>query len=126
MAKQGFGSTFQLQATAISGSQGLLAEVTTVGIPEIQTAWIDTTHHGSTGGIEEGLPGLVSMGDVPIEMNLVPGSATDLACAAAAVSRTIYYFKSTVPASSGTWTYTGQCVVTSYKPEAVGTEGKMD
>lgn len=125
MAKQGFGATFQLSATTITGTTGKLTEVTSVGIPNPSQGAIDTTNHESAGGVKEFLPDLVEIGEFTVKINVTPGSTTDLACAAASVSRTLYFFKSTVPGSSGTFTYSGQVIVTAYETDDVETSGVM-
>jgi hypothetical protein len=97
MAKQGFGAIFQLSATTITGSTGKLSEVTSVGIPNPTQGTSETTHHESAGGVREYLPDLVDIAEFTVKLNVTPGSTTDLAAAAAAVSRALYFFKSTVP-----------------------------
>jgi hypothetical protein len=125
MAKQGFGAIFQLSATTITGSTGKLSEVTSVGIPNPTQGTSETTHHESAGGVREYLPDLVDIAEFTVKLNVTPGSVTDLAAAAAAVSRALYFFKSTVPGSSTTFTYTGQGIVTSYETDDVDISGIM-
>jgi Lambda phage tail tube protein, TTP len=125
MAKHGFGAQFQLSASAISGSTGLLVEVVSVGIPSSEIDLIDATHHASAGAQREYLAGLIDTNEFTVEMNLVPGSTTDTTCETAAAARVAYFWKITVPAASGTWTYSGQGIVTGYEKEDVGIEDKM-
>jgi hypothetical protein len=126
MAKSGFGAKFQLSAAAIVGAAGELAEVTNVPLPKSEMALIDATHHGSVGAQTEDIPGLINLPPMAVTMNLVPGSTTDTTCATAATSRALYYFKITVPAGTGTWTYSGQCYVTSYDPGESVVDGKLE
>lgn len=120
MAKSGFGAKFQLSATAITGSSGELVEVTSVGFPNSEVELIEATHHQSTGGQREHVAGLIDIGEMAVEMNLVPGSTTDTTAETAVASRALYYWKLTVPAGTGTWTYSGQGYVVGYdKGDAV-------
>jgi hypothetical protein len=125
MAKSGFGAIFQLSATAIVGSAGALAEVTNVGLPNSEVALEDATHHGSTGAQREHIPTLIEIADLEVEMNMVPGSTTDTTCETAVASRALYYWKITVPAATGTWTYSGQGYVTGYDKSGAVVDGKM-
>lgn len=126
MAKQTFGCTFQLSATTISGATGLLSQVISVGFPNPTTGKTDVTHHGSTGGQREYLPDLADCGPITIKLRVTPGDTTDLACTAAAAARTLYFFKTTVPGTSTTFTYSGQCVVESYAIGDAGISGVFE
>lgn len=125
MAKHGFGAQFQLSATAIVGAAGLLTEVTSVGLPGSEVELIETTHHASTGAQREYIAGLIDMPEFTVAMNLVPGSTTDTTAETALASRAIYYWKITVPAATGTWTYSGTGVVMAYDKEDVTVGDKM-
>lgn len=125
--KHGFGAKFQLSATAIVGTAGDLADLTSVPQPILGNAAEETTNHGSAGGVQEFIPsGVITVGEMELGMNLVPGAATDTACTTAVMSRTLQFFKITVPAATGSKTYSGQCVVTEYAPGEATIDGKME
>jgi hypothetical protein len=128
MAQTGFGATFQLSATTIADiTTGKLLEVLEVGFPDPVTGTTETTNHDSPGAVREYLPDLVNLDPVPVKMNYTPGSATDIACEAAAYARALYYFKARVPIAGGATfrTFTGQCIVVSYKRDPAKTGGAL-
>lgn len=73
----GYGSAFLMQALANSTALTELAEVTSVSLPDEQTAEVEVTHYKSPGRTREFISGLNDAGEITIEMNFVPGSATD-------------------------------------------------
>ncbi|MFL6862606.1 MAG: hypothetical protein ACJ8DZ_06360 [Allosphingosinicella sp.] len=127
MAQNTFGCTFQLSATAITGtSTGKLSEVTNVNLPDPSRDAEETTHHDSVGGVAEMQPSaIVNVGQIEVEMNWVAGSATDIQCEAAVYSATVQYFKARAPIPGGATfrEYTGSGVVTGYKRPPLGVKG---
>ena len=73
----GYGSQFLMQALANSTALTALAEVTSVSLPNEQVAEVEVTHYQSPGRTREFIAGLNDAGEITIEMNFVPGSATD-------------------------------------------------
>lgn len=124
MAKNTFGTLFQLSATSITGATGKLAAVQSVGFPNPQQGVTDTTHHESTGGQKEFLPnGLVEFSEMKVKIQVTPGDTTDVACTTAATSRALYYWKLSANGASAAYVYTGQGIVTAYEIDDAPLEG---
>lgn len=73
----GHGTRFLMAALASSSALTKLAQVTSVGLPNEQTAEVETTNYDSPGRTREFIAGLNDAGEITIEMNFHPGSATD-------------------------------------------------
>lgn len=124
MAKNTFGTTFQLSATTISGTTGKFAAVQSVGFPNPQQGTVDTTHHESTSGIKEFLPsGLVEFSEMKVKIQVTPGDTTDTACVTAATSRAVYFWKLNSNGVSAAYVYSGSGIVTGYEIDDAPLEG---
>ncbi len=122
MAKHGFGAKFFLHnGTTLTE----ISEVMAVTPPSPSVETIDTTHHGSSGGVREFIAGLIDTGEGSIRINWNPGSASDTLLAAAVASRAVKAWKINVPASTGTVDFTGNCIVTGYEYDDVVIDDKM-
>lgn len=55
-----------------------IAEVFDVTPPNQQTEEIEVTHYGSTGGYREFIAGLKDGGEIDMQLNWIPGNATDV------------------------------------------------
>lgn len=122
MAKHGFGAKFFLHnGTALTE----ISEVLAVTPPSASVETIDTTHHGSAGGVREFIAGLIDTGEGSIRVNWVPGSASDTLLSAALASRAVKAWKINVPAGTGTRDFTGNCIVTGYEYDDVVIDDKM-
>lgn len=110
-AKLGYGSGFSLHSgTALVE----LSEVTGIELPSDVVDAIEATHFKSPGAKREYIAGLIETGEAAIEMNWVGGDATDVLCRAAVASRAAKAYKFQVPATTGLWEISGQCIPLSY------------
>lgn len=73
----GYGTQFLMAATPGASALTKLAEITAVGLPNEQVGEVEVTHFESPGRTREFIPGLSDAGEITIELNWVPGSATD-------------------------------------------------
>jgi predicted secreted protein len=99
-AQLGYGSKFLMAALANSTTLTKLAEVTSVSLPNEQVAEVEVTHYESPGRTREYIAGLNDAGELTIEINWVPGSATDTLIAAAKADGKVRTMRITVPGSS--------------------------
>jgi len=124
--KHGFGAKFFLHDGATPGVLVEIADIIGVVPPSPTVETIDTTTHGSVGGVREFIAGLIDPGEGTVRVNWVPGSASDVLLAAAILSREVRAFKINVPASgTATRDFTGNCVVTGYEKDDVVIDDKM-
>lgn len=79
----GYGTQFLMQATAAAAGLTKLGEVTNVTMPNEQISEVEATHYESPGRAREFIPGLSDAGEITVELNWVPGDATDKLIAAA-------------------------------------------
>lgn len=82
MATHSFGITFSYDAdTNVGGSPTYVAlgEVSDITPPSISKDVIDTTHHGSTGGVRTFVGGLVDNGEMSVTVNYDPATASQTA-----------------------------------------------
>lgn len=111
-AKIGYGATFSLHnGTALT----LLGEIIGISLPNSQTAEVEATHFGSPNRRREFIAGLIDDGEGTFEMNLEPGSATDILIRAAQTAGDSRAYKVVIPKPSGTWEVTGTCIVKGYE-----------
>jgi hypothetical protein len=83
-----------------------LAEVFNVGFPNIQTEEVDVTHYQSPDRVREFIQGLADGGEIPIEINWVPGSDTDVTIRTLRSSGAVRSHRITTP-NGVTWTFPG-------------------
>lgn len=117
----GYGGRFEVELGVTPGDFLALAEVNNITPPNESVDVIDVTHMDSPDRTREFIQGLVDPGDMSVEMNWVPGSATEdliLAWRAAGETREA---RITTPNSV---TYTFPCFVTGYSP-GMPIDGKM-
>lgn len=120
--KHGFGAKFFLHnGTALTE----IADIMAVTPPSPTVETIDTTTHGSEGGVREFIAGLIDTGEGSIRINWVPGSASDTLLSAAVMSRAVKAWKINVPAGTGTRDFNGNCIVTGYEKDDVVIDDKM-
>lgn len=77
-AKIGYGNLFKVGNGATPEVFTTVAEVTNITPPGISRDSVDATHMQSPEGWREFIPGLKDGGEVELEINFVPGSATTL------------------------------------------------
>lgn len=112
----GHGSTFKLDDG--TGTLTLLGELTKIPIPSGKTDLIDASHYGSVDFKDYIAAPLKDGEEADLEMNWVPGLATDALCKGAVDATRP--FEIVVPAgegatSDGTYTFTGSVLVREYK-----------
>jgi hypothetical protein len=100
----GYGSTFAVETAAASGVFTPLSEVTDITPPSESVDVIDVTHMGSADSTREFIQGLMDPGEVTIDMNWVPSSATDAFILAWRSSRETRAAKITFP-NGVIWTF---------------------
>lgn len=71
----GYGSTYAIFS---GGDYVLLGEVINITPGEATVEQVDATHMTSPGRRREKIPGLIDSGEASVEINWVPGDATDL------------------------------------------------
>lgn len=94
----GYTTTFQLwNVNAGPAAYYSLQELTSVSMPKAKLNVIDATNMLSPGGRTEIIVGLTDSGECSIEMNYVPGSATDNLINAVLASKNATSCKITLP-----------------------------
>lgn len=97
-----------------------IAEVVEVGGPDLKLDTIDATSHGSTGGWEEVVGGILRSGEVSLSINYVPTAGTHNNTTGLLRDmrlRTKRNFRLVFPdAGATTWSFTA--LVTGFKPNA--------
>lgn len=73
----GYGTTFEVETAASSGSYFKLGEVSQVTPPNESTDQVDVTHMESASRTREFISGLRDPGEMSVEFNYIPGNATD-------------------------------------------------
>ena len=109
----GHGTKFSMYATAAAAVFTDIAEVFDIKPPNEQTDTIDATHYQSPGRYREFIQGLTDPGECSIEMNLIPGSASETLILTAKSDGLLRQAKITFPGGE-TWTY--GVLVTGYEP----------
>jgi predicted secreted protein len=77
-AKIGFGNLFKIGNGATPEVFTTVAEVTGIKPPKMKRDTVDATHMQSPNGWREFIAGLKDGGEVSVELNFVPGSATTI------------------------------------------------
>jgi len=93
----GYGTKIAIEDAPGSGVYVELAEVFNVTPPTIAVADVEATHYQSPGRFREYISGLKEGGEVPVEMNYVPGSATDARLTALQASGEVLSMRVTFP-----------------------------
>lgn len=113
----GLGAEFWLDSAGDVLTQ--LAEIISVGLPNSQIEDVEATHMASANRRREYIAGLIDDGEGTIEMNYVPGSATDILIRAALTDGVTRDYKAVLPVADGsTWEVTGDCIVKGYERSA--------
>lgn len=124
----GLGAKFHLHdGTALVEFDGVLS----VNRPALAVDTVDSTHHGTAGGVRTFIPGLADPGEISVELFYNPGSITDtkiLAQLAAMAARTALSraFKVEVKEPDGTYqAVTGDCIPTGYEVTGISPDDRM-
>jgi predicted secreted protein len=86
----GYGTLFQIFEDPVWTTLG---EVTSITLPSLQRDAVEATHMQSPDAWREFIPGLKNAGEVKIEMNFVPASATDEKIRATFATNTVPQFR---------------------------------
>jgi predicted secreted protein len=113
----GLGAQFWLDSASDVLTQ--LSEIISVALPNSQVEDVEATHMASANRRREYVAGLIDDGEGTIEMNYVPGSATDVLIVAALADGETRDYKVVLPVADGsTWEVTGDCIVKGYERNA--------
>ncbi|OLP56670.1 phage tail protein [Rhizobium rhizosphaerae] len=77
-AKIGYGTKYEIKATAAAAVFTEVAEVTSVTPGAASADRIEATHMKSPGRRREYIAGLIDSGEAEFEINYIPGNATDI------------------------------------------------
>lgn len=115
-ARIGWGGEVQLSTSSSVNGLVELGEVTSFGLPDDTADDVEVTHLKSPGKRKEFLRGLIDGGEVEVEMNYVPGSATDLLIVDARDDGDVRAVRFIIPDEVGTaeWQITTSCFVKAY------------
>lgn len=113
-AQIGYGTRFYMAATPGAAALTKLAEVTSVTPPEDEVAEVEVTHYESPGRTREFIAGLSDAGSTTLEMNWVPGSATDDLLVAAKADRKVRIMRIVTPPGDGSQQFTFPAYVSGY------------
>lgn len=115
----GIGSGAEFWLDDASDSLTQLSEIISVALPNSQQDDVDATHMASPNRRKEFVSGLIDDGEGTVEMNYVPGSATDVLIRAAITDGVTRNYKVVLPVADGsTWEVTGSCIVKGYERNA--------
>lgn len=93
----GYDLLVEVRPLGSGGAYTALAECYAFTPPEDEVADVKVTHFKSPDGRHEYIPGLTESGSASLEMNYVPGSATDILITAARSAKTIWEIVATYP-----------------------------
>jgi len=85
----GYGSVFEMADEATPSTFVAMGEVYAIDPGSDETDEVEATHMQSPDRTREYIPGLVTPGEMSIEMNYIPGSAADLALLGASGKRNV-------------------------------------
>jgi predicted secreted protein len=110
----GWGGEFHLDSAGDVLTE--LSEILAVALPNSQVEDVEATHMKSANRRREFVAGLIDDGEGTVEMNYVPGSATDILIRAALDDGVTRDYKVVLPVADGsTWEITGDCIVKGYE-----------
>lgn len=121
-ARIGWGGKYYLGTANTEVSLVQMQEVTNVGFPQDETDEVEATHLLSPGRRKEFIAGLIDGGEFNVEMNYVPGGATDLAFTDAKDLGTIRKHRIVIPDDSGTGAADWNIVVSGFVKKYAPTE----
>lgn len=105
VAQSGFGTLFQIDDGA--GAYTTIAEVINVTTPDKQLATVDATHMESPQGFMEDIPTLLSSGEATLDLNFLPGSATQALLDTAQAARRRCLFRVILPGALKRFEFAG-------------------
>lgn len=116
-AQIGYGTQFYMQDANSPTAYTLLGEVTNVTPPALARDAIDASHEQSPNAWREFIGGMKDGGEVSLELNFVPGSASTARLIAAFEQQAAISCKIVFPDSPAT-TWTFDTIITEFAPEA--------
>lgn len=128
-ARIGWGGKVYISTDNTEANLALLAEVVDTTFPQNETDEVEATHLTSPGRRREYLSGLIDGGEVTINLNYVPGSATDLLLTAALDAGTTRKIRFVVPSETGDgsadWNFVTSGFVKRYAPDTMAAGAKI-
>lgn len=128
-ARTGWGGKVYLSTDNTEANLALLAEVVDTTFPQDETTEVEATHLNSPGRRKEFLAGLIDGGDVTLNLNYVPGGATDLLLTGAKETGTTRKVRFVIPDESGTgaadWNIVTSGFVKRYAPDRMSAGDKI-
>ena len=110
----GYGTRFYMAATPGAAALTKLAEVTSVAPPEETVAEVEVTHYESPNRTREFIAGLSDAGSMTVEMNWLPGSATDELLSTARADREVRLCRIVTPPDEDARQFTFPAYVSGY------------
>lgn len=98
-----------------SGTLTQIAEVISVTPPNPQADDVEVTHYKSPNRRREYIAGLIEDGEGTIEINYVPGSATDVLIRAAVNDGARRSYRFVLPDGNTGWQIDGDCIVKGFE-----------
>ena len=122
----GWGTDFKLHNGADPGALVALEGVFEISAPSEEADDVEITHFKSPARRREYIRGLIETGEIEVQMNYVPGSATDTLCRAALAAGDNRAFELVLPDEAGdpAWEITGTAYAKSYE-RAIPLEDKL-
>jgi xanthine/CO dehydrogenase XdhC/CoxF family maturation factor len=128
-ARIGWGGAVFVSANNTEAGLVELGEVTDCTFPQDETDEVEATHLKSPGRRKEFLAGLIDGGEVTVNLNYVPGSATDILLVAAKAAGTTRKVRFVIPSDDGTgaadWNIVTSGFVKKYAPDGMAPGDKM-
>lgn len=128
-ARIGWGGKVYLSTDNTEANLVLLGEVVDCTFPQDETEEVEATHLTSPGRRREFISGLIDGGDVTVNLNYDPGSATDLLLTAALSTGTTRKVRFVIPDESGTgsadWNILTSAFVKRYAPDTMSAGAKI-
>jgi predicted secreted protein len=116
-AQIGHGTLFYLADASSPTSYSVLAEVTSITPPALARDAIDASHTQSPNAWREFVAGMKDGGEVSLELNFIPGSATTTRILETFSQNVSILAKIVFPDSPGTtWSFEG--IITGFEAEA--------
>lgn len=128
-ARIGWGGEIHVSTDNTEANLVELSEVTDCTFPSDEVDEVEATHLKSPNRRKEFISGLRDGGECTINLNYVPGSATDLLLTAALEAGTTRKVRFVIPDDSGTgsadWNITTSGFVKRYSPDGMSPGDKM-
>jgi hypothetical protein len=126
--RTGWGGEVHLSSDATTANLYELVQVVSFGLPQPETADVESTHLKSPGKRREFIAGLIDGGSVDVVLNYRPGSDSDIKIRSARDARDVRAIRFVIPDQAGDpeWQVDTTGLVTAYKPGDVTADGKIE